>query len=53
MGYQKVVFCKSCVISNQRPSSSVEFKHKTVDKKSTIEFDTNMPHVNIRRKKAI
>ena len=38
----KVVFCKSCVISNQRPSSSVEFKHKTADKKSTIEFDNGI-----------
>ena len=24
---EKVVFCKKCVMSNQRPSSSIEFKH--------------------------
>ena len=28
----KVVFCKSCVMSNQRPQSTVEFKH-TKEKK--------------------
>ena len=26
-------------MSNQRPSSSIEFKHKKNDKKETIEFD--------------
>ena len=26
---EKVVFCKRCVMSNQRPSSSVEFRHTT------------------------
>ena len=35
----KVMFCRSCVISNQRPSSTVEFKHKQADKKHTIGFD--------------
>jgi len=35
---EKVIFCKSCVISNQRPSSSVEFKHKHDEKKATIGF---------------
>lgn len=35
----KVLFCKHCVISNQRPSSTVEFKHTKDDKKSTIGFD--------------
>jgi len=35
---EKVVFCKHCVISNQRPSSSVEFKHKQNEKKATIGF---------------
>lgn len=34
-----VIFCKHCVISNQRPSSSVEFKHKKNEKKITIGFD--------------
>jgi len=36
---EKVIFCKHCVISNQRPSSSVEFKHKQNEKKATIGFD--------------
>jgi N-acetyl sugar amidotransferase len=36
---EKVIFCKHCVISNQRPSSSVEFKHKQNEKKMTICFD--------------
>lgn len=35
---EEVVFCKRCVISNQRPSSTVEFKHKTDEKKATIGF---------------
>ena len=34
-----VMFCQSCVISNQRPSSSVEFKHTKDTKKTTIHFD--------------
>ena len=29
---QKVIWCKKCVISNQRPSSTVEFKNKKNDK---------------------
>lgn len=36
---EKVIFCNHCVISNQRPSSSVEFKHKQNEKKATICFD--------------
>ncbi|MBK7354713.1 MAG: N-acetyl sugar amidotransferase [Propionivibrio sp.] len=36
---ERVVFCKHCVISNQRPSSSVEFKHKRDERKATIGFD--------------
>jgi N-acetyl sugar amidotransferase len=35
----EVKFCKRCVISNQRPSSSVEFKHTKDSKKATIHFD--------------
>tara|TARA_Y100000768_G_scaffold383519_1_gene365821 strand:- start:1132 stop:2331 length:1200 start_codon:yes stop_codon:yes gene_type:complete len=33
---ENVVFCKSCVISNQRPNSSIEFLSKSRDKKSGI-----------------
>lgn len=34
-----VLFCKKCVISNQRPNSAVEFVHKKDSKKSTIAFN--------------
>ena len=34
----EVKFCKRCVISNQRPSSAVEFKHTRESKKETIAF---------------
>lgn len=36
---EEVVFCKNCVISNQRPNSAVEFKHQTNSKKKTIKID--------------
>lgn len=35
----EVKFCTKCVISNQRPSSVVEFKNQKSHKKPTIEFD--------------
>ena len=35
---ETVVFCRSCVISNQRPSSTVEFRSRPGDAKSTIGF---------------
>ena len=35
---QEVKFCKRCVISNQRPSSTVEFKNQKGEKKSVINF---------------
>lgn len=35
----EVKFCKRCVISNQRPSSTIEFKSTTEQKKHSIEFD--------------
>ena len=34
-----VKFCTRCVISNQRPSSTVEFKNNKEVKKETIHFD--------------
>lgn len=37
----KVKFCSKCVISNQRPSSVVEYSSKKSDRKPTIHFDTN------------
>lgn len=38
---REVKFCKACVISNQRPSSVVEFKNRPTDGKPTIAFDEN------------
>src|SRR4029450_7359350 len=35
----KVRFCTRCVISNQRPSSAVEYQHTTASPKETIHFD--------------
>ena len=35
---EEVKFCRSCVISNQRPNSVVEMKNQNIDKK-TIEFN--------------
>lgn len=34
-----VLFCKKCVISNQRPNSCQEFEHNIISKKKTIHFD--------------
>jgi N-acetyl sugar amidotransferase len=36
---ENVKFCKSCVISNQRPSSVIEFKNTENEQKPTIEFN--------------
>jgi len=36
---EKVIFCKLCVISNQRPSSTVEFKNSDGQNKSGISID--------------
>jgi len=38
---KEVEFCRSCVISNQRPNSTVEYKHDSSSKKETIHFDEN------------
>src|SRR5438093_2935541 len=37
----EVRFCKKCVISNQRPNSTVEFGHTPLSKKETISFDAD------------
>ncbi len=34
----QVRFCKSCVISNQRPNSAVEYAHTSATRKQTIAF---------------
>jgi N-acetyl sugar amidotransferase len=36
---EEVKFCSKCVISNQRPQSTVEFKSDISEKKKTIHFD--------------
>lgn len=36
---KNVLYCNKCVISNQRPSSTVEFKSKKQEKKRSIYFD--------------
>lgn len=36
---EKVEFCQACVISNQRPNSTAEFRHVGSSKKKTIHFD--------------
>lgn len=36
---EDIRFCTRCVISNQRPSSAVEFKHTKQSLKQTIRFD--------------
>ena len=35
----EVKFCRKCVVSNQRPSSSVEFKHTVTQKHRAINFN--------------
>jgi N-acetyl sugar amidotransferase len=37
----EVLFCKKCVISNQRPNSAVEYNNVSGAKKPTIAFDEN------------
>ncbi|MDO8638661.1 MAG: N-acetyl sugar amidotransferase, partial [Candidatus Daviesbacteria bacterium] len=38
---QEIVFCKKCVMSNQRPNSAIEFKHSINTKKTTLHIDKN------------
>jgi N-acetyl sugar amidotransferase len=35
----EVAFCRKCVMSNQRPSSAVEFEHRAESKKVTLRLD--------------
>ena len=37
----KIIFCKNCVISNQRPSSSIEFKKKSDKNIATIKIGSD------------
>lgn len=36
---EDVKFCTKCVMSNQRPTSAIEFKHTKDSKKTTMHFD--------------
>lgn len=36
---EEVKFCTKCVMSNQRPASTIEFKHTIDSKKVTMQFD--------------
>jgi len=36
-----VIYCKKCVISNQRPNSAIEYEHSPKSDKKTIHFDEN------------
>ena len=36
---EKVIFCKKCTMSNQRPSSVIEFKNNQKEKKPTLEIN--------------
>ncbi len=36
---EEVKFCKKCIMSNQRPASTIEFKHTKESKKVTMGFD--------------
>jgi N-acetyl sugar amidotransferase len=38
---KETIFCKKCVISNQRPNSAIEYNHTQESKKDTINLDTN------------
>lgn len=37
---EEIIFCNKCVMSNQRPASSVEFKHNKASKKVTLNIDS-------------
>lgn len=37
---EKIIFCKKCVMSNQRPNSAIEFKHNKNSKKATLNIDS-------------
>src|SRR5436190_17689357 len=37
----EVIFCKKCVMSNQRPASAVEYEHTIESKKQTLQFDND------------
>lgn len=38
---EKVIFCRRCVMSNQRPNSAIEFKHNIKTKKATLNIGSD------------
>ena len=38
---KKSSFCKKTLMSNQRPASTQEFSHKSLERKNTLKFDKN------------
>lgn len=38
---ENVIYCKKCVISNQRPNSAVEYQNTSATKKETIDINEN------------
>lgn len=38
---EEVIFCNRCVMSNQRPSSTAEFRHTTSQKTQTLHIDSD------------
>ena len=38
---REVVFCKRCIMSNQRPTSSIEFKHSATRQHGTLHIDAD------------
>jgi len=38
---EQVLFCRRCVISNQRPASTIEFRNRPTTSKSVIAFDAD------------
>ena len=43
---KNVVFCKTCAMSNQKPISTVEFKHLKHEKKHGINIDRNNSNIS-------
>lgn len=37
----KIIFCKKTLLSNQRPNSTIEFKHTIKSKKKTFYINKN------------
>ena len=37
----EVKYCRSCTISNQKPTSAVEYRHTAESKKETVDFDAD------------